>query len=161
MKIKKSTVVFLIVIAILGIFAFWFIGWESIRYDRMDKAIGSKIIFTVPMLYVSNIPNTVAGEFVASKYGAVISDADSWKDSAEWFPHVKSHTIDNADVFLVEEVFYIERYGFLKRVFSQDLKLYVLSSPNYKSAAILGETYEANSISTASVVNSGSLSPVE
>ena len=46
----KKSIRTAVVLLVLGMFAVWFWGWESIRFDARDTEIGKKVIFTGTML---------------------------------------------------------------------------------------------------------------
>ena len=151
MKYKKG-IRTAVVLLVLGMFAVWFWGWESIRFDTSDGEIGKKIIFVEPMIYTSGIPDNMAGEMIARKYGAVIWIKNSWKNFESYFPQVKSEEIRCGEVFTVNGVFYIEQHGLLSTAFRGDLKFFVLSSANYKTSVISRGGYESYSKDIDSVV---------
>src|SRR3972149_9581597 len=113
----KKSIRTAVVLLVLGMFAVWFWGWESIRFDARDTEIGKKVIFTGTMLYLNNIPDNMAGDFIAKKYGAMIQNAQSWANFESFFPDVLIQSINCDDVFSVEGVFYIEQHGFLSTAF--------------------------------------------
>ena len=149
----KKSIRTAVVLLVLGMFAVWFWGWESIRFDARDTEIGKKVIFTGTMLYLNNIPDNMAGDFIAKKYGAMIQNAQSWANFESFFPDVLIQSINCDDVFSVEGVFYIEQHGFLSTAFRGDLKLFVLSSANYKTSVISRGDYESYSKDIDSIVN--------
>ena len=129
-------------VALICLLIFWFIGWESIRYDQSDKEIGKNIIFTTPMVMGIDIPNTMAGDYIAEEYGTIINTKDSWENFEYWFPDVHFEEINCNDVFSVKNVFHREKHGFLSSAFSSDIKFYVLYSPKYSHTVVSRGDYE-------------------
>lgn len=149
----KKNIRTVVVLLLFGMFAVWFWGWESIRFDGGDKEIGKKVIFLEPMIYTNEVPDNMAGEMVAEKYGAVIWNKNSWKNFESYFPQIKSEDINCSEIFTVVDVFYIERHGLLTRAFTSDhLKYYVLTSANYKTSVMSGRGYELYSKDISSVI---------
>lgn len=144
MKFKRSTVIKLGVLIFIGLFGFWFIGWESIQYDKSDSEIGKKIIFTQTMLYITNIPDNFAGRDIAKKYGADLQNQQIWKSFEHAFPRVSTQKVNCDEIFQVDDAFYIRRYGLMMSDKPSSEKYYVLSSKNYKQSVIRKGNYEAN-----------------
>ena len=121
---------------------FWFIGWESNRYDENDKEIGNRVVFTTPMLLILDLPDDYAGEFIAENYGTFLTTKASWQNFEAWFPQIHVEEVSCKEVFVIENALYREKHGFLESAFSSDIKFYVLSSKNIKSTIIRHGNYE-------------------
>jgi len=80
MLITKYKIITLAKIAFSILVVIWFVGWRSISYDKNDINIGKKIIFTAPMIIVTDIPDSMAGKIVADDYGAMIWKKSYWKN---------------------------------------------------------------------------------
>ena len=160
MKLNKGVIITLCILAFLGLFLFWFIGWESIRYDRNDIEIGKRVVFTEPMVHLTAIPDDMAGEYIAKKYGAILQTAERWGNLRSRFPKVHIQKEYCNKVYVVEEAFYVEQHGFLARAFTHDIQFYVMSLPNNKYAVIRSGLYEAHTINAGST-NNGCLSTTQ
>lgn len=133
-----------VILLFLGLFVFWFIGWKSVRYDKTDSEIGQKVIFTVPMIITTNIPELMSGSMVAEKYGSMLWTAVSWENSKHNFPMVQVEEVKCNQAFIIVDVFYRETHGFLMRGFvGRGLKYYVLSFSNKQKTITPEGIYKA------------------
>lgn len=138
----KNKLIIIAIILVICIFVVWFIGWETVRYDKNDKRIGKVVKFSTPMLYIEDIPKNMAGSHAAEKFGSLIRTKESWNIAKAWFPELTTKKIRCNEQFVVKHVFYTEQHGFLSRAFSPDIKSYVITSPNYKESVVYEGDYD-------------------
>ena len=150
-KINRLIVIKVAALIIAGLFIVWFVGWKSIRFDKNDKEIGRKVVFTVPMVIIYDIPANIAGEYIAGTYKDMLTAEESWENISPFFPNIVTFKVECDQVFNVDKVFYGERHGLLKKTWAPDLKYYVLSSFKYNSLVIPGGDYEEYSSDVANL----------
>jgi hypothetical protein len=144
-NINKSLVVKLSIFILIGLFVFWFIGWESHRYDINDKEIGRNIIFNTPMVIQKDIPEYIAGQYIADEFGSLILTKISWEHFKDWTQNVPFTDIGCRESFTVKNTLYIENHGLLTSAFSSDIKYYVLSSSKFNDAVVRQGPFEEHS----------------
>lgn len=141
-KLNKSALIKLVILLLIGLFLFWFVGWKSIRYDKDDEEIGRKVVFTAPMVIVKLGPGDMAESFLTEKLNVQLWEQVSWKNISSSYPNAMVNKMKCQESFYVKEVFYVERHGLVAKAFGIDLKHYVLSSSKDEDLVILRGDYD-------------------
>ena len=150
MLITKYKIITLVKIALSILVVIWFVGWRSISYDNNDINIGKKVIFTAPMIIVTDIPDSMAGEIVADKYGAMIWKKSYWEKIKSNFSKLNTRNVTCDEIFTVTNVIYKKIHGVLLKAFvGSGSKLYVLTSSNKNRMVISDHYYSEYILSVA------------
>lgn len=132
-----AAAVFLLVLALLFVR-----GWTWAKYDAHDPNIGKEFILVGPMVYLSNLPKSYAGNEIANEYRSLINTKFRWDEAKSQFPSVGEESISCADKFTIVDVLYLIPIGLIEMSTNNTLKYFVVESEKHPGTVIKDSDYE-------------------
>ena len=144
MKNYRWQIAYLLLVLLLILAVTFLYGSDRTVYNKNDAEIGKNIIFSAPMLSISNLSEKVVKSYIANNYDALLVPKDEWEGVKSFYEGVLDVKIPCNEVFKVVSAFSIVPTGVLRRTFSSGImKYYELKSvENNKKFVILEGHYE-------------------
>lgn len=141
----KWQIGFALIVVFVVLLGIYVRGWQELRFDPSDEAVGKHVIFNVPMVKVSPIPKQLSGKLIASNYDGRIIDAAKWSPMSWRYKDETVLKVSCEEVFLVKQVIFREAKGILERGFSAaSIKYYVLTTDrDNRTYVVYGGDYES------------------